>query len=245
MGPNRALAILHNPAYAGAYAYGRSQCVGQVFPEQDRPIEKRIRRPNPDEWTFLLLDAHPGYITWDQYLCNQQRLDDNRPSPAQDRRGVVREGTALLQGIALGGRCGRPMSRRYLQDGVTPVYKCHQAYRQFGEPTCQSIRGDGIDAAVAQLFLETMQPAQLEISLTTLEQIETRIRQIDQQWQLRLQRVRYQADLARRRLFAVDPENRLVARNLERDWNEKLAEVERLERDYLTWSTPKGFSAWP
>ncbi len=239
LGQTRVLAILHNPAYAGAYAYGRSHTVRQVLPGQIGQVEKRIRRPNSEEWTFLRLEAHPGYITWDQYLHNQQKLDDNRTAP--DRSGAVREGTALLQGIVLCGRCGRRMSIRYLQDGVTPVYKCDQAYHQFGEPTCQSIRGDTLDAAVAQLFLEAMQPAQLEISLTTLAQIETRAQQIDQQWQLRLERVRYQADLARRRLFAVDPENRLVARNLEHNWNEKLAEVERLEREYLTWSTPKAF----
>ena len=245
LGQRRVLAILHNPAYAGAYAYGRSQSVPQVLPGQDRPIQKRVRQPNPDEWTFLLLEVQPGYITWDQYLRNQHKLDDNCTAQAQDRRGAVREGTALLQGIVLCGRCGRRMSVRYLQDGLTPVYKCDQAYHQFGEPTCQSIRGDTLDAAVAQLFLAAMQPAQLEISLTTLEQIETRAQQLDQQWQLRLERVRYQADLARRRLFAVDPENRLVARNLERDWNEKLAEIERLEREYLTWSSPKAFQLGP
>jgi hypothetical protein len=241
----RVLAILHNPAYAGAYAYGRSESVTQVLPEQDQPIKKRIRRLDPDEWTFLLLDTHPGYITWDQYLHNRQKIDDNCTARNQDRRGAVREGTALLQGIVLCGRCGRRMSINYLQDGLTPVYKCYQAYRQFGQPTCQNIRGDALDAAVAQLFLEAMQPAQLEISLAALEQIETRTQQLDQQWQLRLERVRYQADLARRRLFAVEPENRLVARNLEKDWNEKLAEIERLEREYLTWSTPKTFQLGP
>ena len=245
LGYNRVLAILHNPAYAGAYAYGRSHSLRQVSPEHDYPVQKRIRRPDPDEWTFLLPDAHPGYITWEQYLHNQQRLDDNRTSWAQDRRGVVREGTALLQGIALCGRCGRRMRVCYLQDGITPVYKCDRAYRLFAEPLCQSIRGDALDTAVTQLFLEAMQPAQLEISLTTLEQIETRAQQIDQQWQFRLERARYQADLARRRLFAVDPENRLVARTLERDWNEKLVEIERLEREYLTWSTPKAFQLGP
>ncbi len=245
VGQNRVLAILHNPAYAGAYAYGRSHCVHQILPEQNRRLEKRIRRSDPDEWTFLLFDAHPGYITWEQYLHNQQRLDDNCTARTKDRRGAVREGTALLQGIVLCGRCGRRMSIRYLHDGLTPVYKCDRAYHLFGEPTCQSIQGDALDAAVTQLFLEAMQPAQLEISLTTLEQIETRGQQIDQQWQLRLERIRYQADLARRRLFAVDPENRLVARNLERDWNEKLAEIERLEREYLTWATPKAFELGP
>ena len=239
LGTGRVLAVLHNPAYAGAYAYGRSQSQIRALPEQNqRPFKQTRRLNNPEEWTALLLENHPGYITWAQFLRNRQRLDDNRTSRAEDRRGPAREGTALLQGIALCGRCGRRMTIRYLQDGQTPVYKCAQAYHQFGEPTCQTIRGDSIDAAVAQTFLAAMQPAQLEISLATLDQLAAQARQIDEQWQRRLERVRYEADLSRRRLFAVDPENRLVARSLERDWNEKLAEVERLEREYLTLALP-------
>lgn len=235
LGAVRVLDVLHNPAYAGAYAFGRSQSQVQVLPDQNQRLVKQTRRlNNPEKWTFLLLEHHPGYISWAQFLRNEQRLDDNRTSRAQDRRGPTREGTALLQGIALCGCCGRRMTIRYLEDGLTPVYKCTQAYHQFGEPTCQTIRGDGIDAAVTQTFLAAMQPAQLEISLATLEQLEAQAQQIDEQWQRRLERARYEADLSRRRLFAVDPENRLVARNLERDWNEKLAEVERLEREYLT-----------
>jgi DNA invertase Pin-like site-specific DNA recombinase len=249
LGTGRVLAVLHNPTYAGAYAYGRSRSQShiQTLPEQIHPrLVKHTRRlNNPEEWTFLLLDTHPGYITWEQFLRNRQRLDGNRTSRAEDRRGPAREGTALLQGIALCGRCGRRMTIRYLEDGLTPVYRCAQAYHQFGEPTCQSIRGDSIDTAVAQTFLTAMQPAQLEISLATLEQLEIQARQIDEQWQRRLERVRYEADLSRRRLFAVEPENRLVARNLERDWNEKLAEVERLEREYLTLTLPSALVVTP
>ncbi len=207
LGAVRVLDVLHNPAYAGAYAYGRSQTQVQVLPDQKQRLVKQTRRlNNPEKWAFLLLETHPGYITWEQFLRNEQRLDDNRTSRDQDRPGPTREGTALLQGIALCGRCGRRMTIRYLQDGLTPVYKCTQAYHQFGEPTCQSIRGDGIDAAVAQTFLTAMQAAQLEISLATLEQLEAQAQQIDQQWQRRLERARYEADLSRRRLFAVEPE---------------------------------------
>lgn len=119
----RVLAILHNPTYAGAYAYGRSQSRRQSVPDETGQIEKRSRRLKPDEWTFLLLETHPGYITWDQFQRNQQRLDDNRTSRAEDRRGIVRKGAALLQGIVLCGRCGRRMTVRYLDDGLTPVYK--------------------------------------------------------------------------------------------------------------------------
>ena len=233
----RVLAILHNPTYAGAYVYGRFQMQRRTSAENTAQRIKH-RLTSPEDWTFLHTEAHPGYISWEQFQRNQRRLDDNCTCTAEDRRGPAREGTALLQGIVLCGRCGRRMTIHYLQDGVTPVYKCDHAYHQFGEPTCQSMRGDGIDAAVAQLFLEALQPAQLEISLATLDHLETQARQIEAQWQRRLERARYEADVARRRLFAVEPENRLVARSLERDWNDKLATVERLERDALTWPRP-------
>lgn len=239
----RVLSILHNPTYAGAYAYGRTRT--QTLLDGGVQVKKYTRQLNPDDWPILLLDAHPGYITWQQFLHNQKRLDDNRTSSDKDRRGAAREGTALLQGIVLCGRCGRRMTIRYLDDGVTPVYNCQYAYHQFAEPICQSFRGDGVDVAVARVFLEAMQPAQLQVSIAALEQIQARARQIDQQWQLRIERARYEADLARRRFFVVEPENRLVARSLERDWNEKLAEIECLEREYATSPKPTTVLADP
>jgi DNA invertase Pin-like site-specific DNA recombinase len=242
---NRVLSILHNPAYAGVYTYGRSQTRTQILPGEMTRIKRRIRQPKCNDWPILLLDAHPGYITWEQFQRNQQRLDDNRTLPSEDRRGAVREGAALLQGIVLCARCGRRMSVHYLDDGVTPVYKCRKVHDQFAGPICQSIRGDGVDAAVARIFLEAMQPAQLEVSIATLDQVEARARQIDHQWQLRIERARYEADLARRRFFAVEPENRLVARNLERDWNDKLAQIEHLEREYATLPRPTVLLASP
>ncbi len=234
----RVLAILHNPAYAGAYVYGRTQTHTQLLSNEAGHMEKRTRRSKRDDWPVLLLDAHPGYITWDQFQRNQQRLDDNRTFRPENRRGAVREGAALLQGIVMCGRCGRRMTIHYLDNGVTPVYKCRQVYKQLAGPGCQSIRGDGVDGAVTRVFLEAMQPAQLEVSMAALDQMEARARQIDRQWQLRIERARYEADLARRRFLAVEPENRLVARSLERDWNEKLAEIERLERQWATLPKP-------
>jgi hypothetical protein len=122
------------------------------------------------------------------------------------------------------------MSVRYL--AKAPSYECNAVHTRRAGPTCQLLRGDGVDAAVAAALLEAMQPAQLEISLATLDQLDAQARQLERQWQLRLERARYQADLARRRYGAVDPENRLVARTLERDWNDKLCDVEQLERDF-------------
>ncbi len=128
LGTGRVLAVLHNPAYAGAYAYGRSQSQIRALPDHKQRLVKQTRQlNNPEEWTSLLLETHPSYITWEQFLRNRQRLDDNRTSRDQDRRGPAREGTALLQGIVLCGRCGRRMTIRYLKDGLTPIYKCAPA----------------------------------------------------------------------------------------------------------------------
>jgi hypothetical protein len=227
----RVLGILHNPEYAGAYVYGRTKTRLLCLPGEEPRVKGRTRRVDPEDWPFLIPGHHPGYITWDQFQQNQRRLDDNRTLPDQDRRGAPREGFALLQGIARCGRCGRRMSVRYINNASIPSYECNSVHTHFAGKTCQSIRGDEIDAAVARTLLEAMRPAQLEISMAAFDQIAARARQLDRQWQLTLERARYEAELARRRFVAVEPENRLVARTLEREWNEKLAEIERMERD--------------
>ena len=229
---SRVLEVLHNPAYAGTYVYGRTQTRTRTLPGEALRVKGRTRPVAREEWPIVLHDTHPGYITWDQFLRNQQQLDDNRTFRAEDRRGVIREGMALLQGIVLCGQCGRRMGVRYLTDGTTPSYECNQLHVRRAEPTCQVIRGDGVDAAVAGVLLEAMQPAQLEVSLATVDHIEAQARQIERQWQLRLERAQYEADLAKRRFLNVDPENRLVARTLERDWNDKLRAIAALEREY-------------
>lgn len=227
----RVLSILHNPSYAGTYTYGRTQTRSRLLPGEALLVKGKTKQIKRDEWLVIRHNAHPGYISWKQYLCNQQQLDDNRTFRHEERRGIVREGAALLQGIVLCGICGRRMTIRYLQDGKTPSYECNQVHKQLAGKSCQSLRGDAIDDAVAKAFLEAMQAAQLEISLATLEQLEHKQQQIQQQWQLRLERSQYEADLAKRRFMAVDPENRLVARSLEKEWNDKLAQLQHLERD--------------
>jgi DNA invertase Pin-like site-specific DNA recombinase len=228
---SRVLDVLHNPRYAGAYVYGRTQTRTRTLPHETPRRKGRTRRLALADWPIVRYAAHPPYLAWEQFLRNQQRLDDNCTSRAQDRRGAVRAGSALLQGLVLCGQCGRRMSVRYTRNGTTPSYECNQLHRQQAGRTCQFVRGDGVDDAVARLFLGAIQPAQLQVSLGTLAEIENQSQQIERQWQLRLERARYEADLARRRFLAVDPENRLVARNLEKDWNEKLATVAQLERE--------------
>jgi len=230
----RALSILHNPFYAGAYVYGRTITRMKLLPGEAPRIKGRTRQIKRDDWPIILLEAHQGYLGWERFRANQQQLDDNRTWRVEDRRGAVREGVALLQGIVLCGLCGRRMSVRYLQDGRIPNYECNQAHTQLAAKCCQSVRGDRIDEAVARSFLQAIEPAHLEVSLATLEQIEAQALKLERQWALRLERGRYEAELARRRFIAVEPENRLVARSLEKEWNNKLAEVERQEREYAT-----------
>lgn len=229
---SRVLEVLHNPAYAGTYVYGRTQTRTRLLPGESPRVKGRTRPVTRDDWPIVLHEAHPGYLTWEQYLRNQQQLDDNRTFRPEERRGAVREGVALLQGLVLCGVCGRRMRVRYLADGRLPCYDCIEQHVRHGGPTCQSIRGDGVDTAVAAALLEALQPAQLAMSLATLDELAAQARQIERQWQLRVERAQYEADLARRRFLAVDPENRLVARTLEREWNERLTEVARLEREF-------------
>jgi hypothetical protein len=153
----------------------------------------------------VLQEAHPGYISWDQFLRNQERLDSNRTCRFDEQPGVAREGAALLQGIVICGRCGRRMQVHYLADGVTPGYECNIAHLHLGINRCQAMRGDGVDAAVVACFLDALQPAQLEVSLAALDQMEAQAREVERQWQRQLERARYEADLARRRYVAVVP----------------------------------------
>jgi hypothetical protein len=241
----RVLSVLHNPFYAGAYVYGRTKTRRQALPGEQPRLKGRTRQVKREDWPIVLLEAHAGYISWEQFRHNQQLLDDNRTWRPEERRGAVREGSALLQGIVLCGVCGRRMNVRYLEDGSTPSYQCRQAHAQLAEKTCQTMRGDRIDQAVTTCFLEAIQPAHLAVSLATLDQLEARARQLDRQWHLRLERAQYEADLARRRYTAVDPDNRLVARSLERDWNEKLTHVEQLQREYATLPKPTALLITP
>ncbi len=234
----RVLNILHSPLYAGAYVYGRTKSRSRTLPGEEPRVKGRTRRVKQEDWPIVLLDAHPSYITWEQFLRNQRQLDDNRTWRAEEHRGAVREGPSLLQGIVLCGSCGRRMSIRYQRNGSLLMYECHQLHSQLAARTCQTMRGDRIDQAVVACFLQAIEPAHLEVALSALDQVEARARQVDQQWQRQIERAQYEADLARRRYKAIDPDNRLVARSLEREWNEKLAEVEQLEREHTLLPQP-------
>lgn len=238
----RVLNILHSPLYAGAYVYGRTKSRRHALPGEELRIKGRTRQVKQEDWPIVLRDAHPAYISWEQFQHNQRQLDDNRTWRAEEHRGAVREGPSLLQGIVLCGSCGRRMSIRYQRNGSLLMYECHQLHSQLAARTCQTMRGDRIDQAVVVCFLEAIEPAHLEVALSALDQVEACARQVDHQWQRQIERAQYEADLARRRYKAVDPDNRLVARSLEREWNEKLAAVEKLEREHVLLPKPAALS---
>jgi DNA invertase Pin-like site-specific DNA recombinase len=226
---SRLLQILHNPRYAGAFVYGRTRT-------RPRPEGGTSHRKLPrEEWQVVMRDVHPGYISWEQYEANQRRLSDNACSLGLERKGgAPREGCALLQGRVICGKCGERMSVRYEQQaaGLVPVYVCQQEAIQNGKPLCQSVPGKAVDPAIGKLLLDTVAPAALELALAVQSEIEQRLAQADTLRQQQVERARYEAELARRRFLKVDPDNRLVADQLEGEWNARLRDLQCAQEDY-------------
>ena len=169
-------------------------------------------------------------------MANQQRLADNLNRYEANRHGVPRRGNALLQGIAICGRCGRRMGLHYSgPHGSYPVYVCRADQHQHGGPRCQEVRALGIDGAVERLLLEALTPDRLALAIAALGELENEALALEHQWSLKRERVRYEAERARRQYDAVEPENRLVPRSLERVWEDKLRQVEQIEIEYESW----------
>jgi len=219
LGHHTVLRILHNPRYAGAFAYGRTA-------HQIRPGGKDSARKLPrDQWTSFIPGAHPGYITLDQYEANTARLTANAAAHGRDRTaGPPREGPALLQGLIICGRCGNRMTVRYhhRRDQQVPTYMCQRDGIENGRPACAAIPGGDLDQAIGQLLITTLTPLAVEAALQVSAELEHRAAEADALRAAHVERARYLADLARRRYLAVDPANRLVAGTLEADWNTAL-----------------------
>ena len=187
-----------------------------------------------EEWT-LIPDAHPGYITFEQYEHNLRTLAANATAHGTDRAGgPAREGTALLQGLAVCGHCGQRMTVRYhTRKGVqVPDYQCVKHSIQNGARRCAMIPGAGVDTAISQLLLDTVTPLALEVALNVQAELEARADEADQLRKSHVQRARQRTELARRRYLAVDPDNRLVADTLEADWNDALRALQAAQDDY-------------
>jgi DNA invertase Pin-like site-specific DNA recombinase len=220
--------ILHNPAYAGAYAYGQKEY--DPFDRSPATGKARTTSRPPADWPVCVRDVYPVYITWDQFLHNQQTLRDNWFRAGT--RGAPRRGQALLQGIARCGRCGARMSVFYYstKEKRAPGYGCVAGYVD-GGPTCQMMSSAPVDAAVSELFLAAVTPAQVDVALRALDAYEAEQAGARKQRQMQIQRAEYEVEIARRRYEATDPANRLVAAELEVRWEETLRERERLKRE--------------
>ena len=174
-------------------------------------------------------------------MANQARLAGNVARLASARRGAPRRGWALLQGIAVCGRCGRRMALRYSgPHGDYPVYQCSADQDNDGSPRCQEVRAFRVDAAVEEVLLGALAPDQIALAVAAVEQLEEQARVLERQWALKRERARYEAERARRQYDAVEPENRLVARSLERVWEERLRGVEAVEQACEAWRREQG-----
>jgi DNA invertase Pin-like site-specific DNA recombinase len=227
----RVLSMLKNPAYAGMYVFGRYQYHRQIRPTGE--VHQRMRKVPMADWRVRLEKHHEGYIGWDEYLKNQERLEKNRTNGGEMMlSGPAREGLALLQGMLLCGHCGRALTVRYMGNGgIYPCYLCNRLRCDgLAHKDCVNFRCDLLDHVVAEEVLRALEPAQLELALAALEELEARDRTIGRQWQMRLERAEYEAALAERRYLEVDPSQRLVAATLERRWNAALLQWEELQK---------------
>jgi DNA invertase Pin-like site-specific DNA recombinase len=238
--------ILKLPAYAGAYAYGKRQ--RSHLPGQPGTVYGR--RLPPDKWQVLLHDTFPAYIKWEVYMKNQDILahnwqssrfaDDAQPNrgfhnapftnnAAPNHRGAVGKGRALLQGMVVCGRCGRPMRVRYRDK---PAYVCEATKVQYDDARCQFFPYAHVDQAVVAAFLEAIRPAAIEAALAALSEMETAHDALKQQWQQQLARAQYAVDVAQARYEQVDPAMRLVAAELEQAWETALQQQQRLQQEW-------------
>ena len=223
--------IIKNPAYAGAFAHGRTQVDRAKRMAFGSPQSGRLSRPM-DEWIHLQQDVYPAYITWEQYLTNQEKLCQNAASFERAReavQGAAREGNALLQGVVRCGCCGYRMHIRYRS---TPTYACSQLYDNYGRKSCLFVAAPKIDKIIVQAFFNAIQPAQLDALTALLDQQQQDHAKLDHQWQQRLQRAEYEAQRAERQYSQADPENRLVTASLEKRWEEKLTALHETQREY-------------
>jgi DNA invertase Pin-like site-specific DNA recombinase len=216
--------ILKNPIYAGAYVLGRRP----VNRRKQIPGHARTWRPVTPvgEWGVFLQDRVPAYLSWNDYLLNQERLKANGPR----EKGIARNGTSLLAGLIVCGRCGHHMASIYARSYSS--YRCMYEHSHHGGATCQCLTAEGVDRAVERQVLAALQPAAMEISLAVAANVEAERGREDTLWRQRVERAKFEADRARRQYDVVEPENRLVARTLERAWEETLHALREIEEAF-------------
>lgn len=219
--------ILHNPRYAGAYAFGRRRY------RRTADGKHTVQKLDPEEWTACIPDAHAGYITWDQYKENLRILGRNSAGYDAARR-PPREGSALLQGLAVCAWCGRRMRAKYYdrRGGTEVWYVCWRAAADRGDRCCQSVAGRPIDDVVGTLVGDVVTPAAIELALEVRRELQKRLDESDRIRAMSVQRAEQQAHLASERFMRVDPNNRLVADTLEADWNDNLRALAKARDEY-------------
>ena len=237
----RVLGILKNPFLAGAYVHGRYQAIKVITP--DGQIRSRVQEMPMSAWKVKILEHHEGYITWKEYLTNRKKLEENRTNGVDTLlSGPAREGHALLQGLLVCSSCSHRLSVRYKGNGgIYPLYECNKLKRDgLSHKSCLNVRSDLLDTLVVRRILEVLEPAQLQIAVEALHELERRDEVVGKQWRMRIERAEYEAQLAQRRYEEVDPSNRLVAANLERRWNDALVKVEELRKQYPEFQATQG-----
>lgn len=228
--PNTISRILNNPIYAGAYAYGRTKTEVDIEKGRKR-LRKGIRKEQKD-WDVLILDHHEGYIPWEEYQYNMETLTQNTNKKRPVVKGSVRGGKALLGGLLRCGHCGRKLMVRYHgRNGSHKRYDCSRRQGNESGKACISFGGFRVDRAVTEYLFEVLSPIGLDASLKAIEKINNDSGAVKRQRELELEQARYEVLLAKRRYNAVDPDNRLVAATLERDWNDALVKVDELENE--------------
>jgi DNA invertase Pin-like site-specific DNA recombinase len=237
----RARYVLTNPLYAGAYVYARTELRPIVGPRQQ--IERKKRGLPPQAWGAVHWEAFQGYIDRAEFEHNQAQLSRNQSRATIAWRGRRKDGRALLSGLVLCGHCGKRMYVNYSGQASQHItYLCDTAAMRYARPVCQRVPGARVDQLVAEKLLAALSPAQIELSLALADELERQQAQLTHQWQHRLEGAGYAARLAQRRYEQVDPENRLVARNLELEWENALRAVEQLESDFAHFQQQKGLN---
>lgn len=214
------LAILKNPAYAGAFVYGRTRTLRD--PISGKVTQKRLPM---EQWRICVKDKYPAYISWETFEQIQAMLQDNYAEYDRNKsRGIPRPGAALLQGFVYCGECGHKMVVEYKR---SPRYICNYLRQQYGVSICQNIPANTIDAQVIEAFFQALSPIELDAYAQALAVRQELATQIDHARQQQLKRLRYEAQLAQRRFKQVDPDNRLVAAELERQWEAALVALKQ------------------
>jgi DNA invertase Pin-like site-specific DNA recombinase len=220
--------MLRNPCYAGAFAYGKT--AARTVIEEGRARQVSRHRKPQSEWKVLLVDHHPGYISWEEYVDNQRRLEANVAWAGGETSGAVKGGVALLSGLLRCGRCGRKLQVLYSGNGGhVPRYVCHGDRGDRGSSACLTVGSLRLDGAVVDSVLEAIRPVGIEAAIKMSEHAQSTEDEKRKALELALERARYEANRARRQFDAVEPENRLVASELEARWNRALAQVAELE----------------